>query len=147
MCSVWDGLSLAFISQQIHSNFNEIQDLGNVTRWCFPSQSRLLVSPEQEKSRRKAGPHMAVLVLLETPLRSTSLSSCSPHRSHRGTTMTGLQVTSLLCREKGVLPETTPCVSKPRMQNLFEEALTKTPLSRLQNVYNHETHLCVSLGA
>lgn len=141
MCSVWDGLGLAFISQQTHSNFSEIQDLGNVTHWHLPPlpQSRLLVSPEQEKSRRKAGPHMAVLVLLSTPLRSTSLSSYSPHRSQSHHHDWSTSHLSSLQGERGLALKNTVCGKAYDAELVFEKTITKTPLSPLQTVYNHKT--------
>lgn len=147
MRSVWDGWGLAFISQQIHSNFSEIQDLGNVTRWRLPPRSRLLVSPEQEKSRRKAGPHMAVLVLLATPLRCTSLSSYSPHRSQRYHHDWSTSHLSSLQGERGLALNNTVCGKAHDTELVFEEAVTKPPLSPVQTVYNHKMHLCVSSGA
>lgn len=72
MCSVWDGLGLAFVSQQRHSNFNEIQDLEECHPLASPPRNPDFWCPQ---SMKKAGPHMAVLMLVATPLRSTSLSS------------------------------------------------------------------------
>jgi len=128
MCSVWDGLGLAFISQQTNSNFNEIQDLGNVTRWCLPPRSRLLVCPEQEKSRRKAEPHMAVLMLLATPLRSTSVSSYSPHRSQRYHRDWPTSHLTSLQGERGLALNNTMSGKAHDTELVFEEAVTKNPL-------------------
>lgn len=123
---------MAFISQQTH---NEVQDLGKVTHWHLPPrdpdfwfpQSRKKAGEKQEKSRTIYGCSCVTRNALEIHLTVDHLTTLQGDR--------GLALSSTMC---GKAHDTAL---------VFEVAITKTPLSPLQTVYNREMHLCLSLGA
>ena len=90
---------------------------------------------------------MAVLVLLAMSLRSASLSSYSPHRSQRYHHDWSTSHLTSVQGERGLALNNTVHGKAHDTELVFEVAITKTPLSPLQTVYNHEMHLCLSLGA
>lgn len=118
---------------------------------CHPLVSALTIQTfglcraqkKEEKSRTTYG----CSSVTSKPLRSTSLSSYVHRRSQRHHIDWSTSHLTSLQEERGFALNNTMCGQAHDKELVFEVAITKTPLSPLRTVYNHETQLWSSLRA